>query len=122
LLEMGTHVYAWVSLGLLRPHKASVRGQQQSRQRLPVRLRAKGACQLALPDCPASHFRDGSGVYGRPSLRNTSTRNRKQEGFVMSTLQAMWLGALLAWTPSLLVMILLFWPKRTQHQRGPWDR
>lgn len=40
----------------------------------------------------------------------------------MSTLQAMWLGALLAWTPSLLVMVLLFWPKGPQHQRGPWDR
>ncbi len=37
----------------------------------------------------------------------------------MSTLQAMWLGAPLAWTLTLLVMILMFWPMRPQHQRGP---
>jgi hypothetical protein len=40
----------------------------------------------------------------------------------MTTFQAMWLGALLAWTPGLLVMILLFWPRKPQHHPGPWDR
>ena len=39
----------------------------------------------------------------------------------MTTLQAMWAGAMLAWTPSILMMILLFWPRRSQRRPGPWD-
>ena len=38
----------------------------------------------------------------------------------MTTLQAMMFGALLAWTPSLLVVTLLFWPRRPQHRPDPW--
>jgi hypothetical protein len=40
----------------------------------------------------------------------------------MSTLQAMWLGALLTWTPSLLALLLMTGPRRPRHQPGPWDR
>jgi len=39
----------------------------------------------------------------------------------MTTLQAMWAGAILAWMPSILLMIWLFWPRRSQRRPGPWD-